>query len=237
MIGVGRWGCVPSGLGQGRDAVLGERADAAGGGDAHLGDLFDAARDAGDLARDDVVALGGVALDGRAVATDDALQAGAGLLGVALELVAGLHATALVAALELLELTLGRLAGAEGVDDRRRGLEHAVTRLERRADVGQRRALGQRADLTAGDTGRALLGLDGLAGLVLGLRADATTRRGARARRAGRARRSGAAGGRLALTSSRLLGGRGLRLAGRRGLGLAGGGVGGLRHECPRSRI
>ena len=155
---VGRWLPPPCDARRG-DAVLRDRADARGGGDAHLGDLFDAVGDAGDLARDDVVALGGVTLDGRAVAADDALQAGAGLLDVALELVAGLDATALVAALELLELTLGRLAGAEGVGDRRRGLDHAVARLERRAHVGEGGALGQRSGLLAGQTSGALVGL------------------------------------------------------------------------------
>ena len=64
---------------------------------------------------------GRVTLDGVAVAADDALEAGAGLLDVALELVARLGAATLVAGLELLELALGLLAGAERVGDRAGG--------------------------------------------------------------------------------------------------------------------
>src|SRR5262245_50141759 len=83
------------------DAVLGERADALRGGDADLDGLLDAGRDAGELIRHDVRAAGRVTLDRGAVAAHDALQPGARLLDVALELVAGLHAAALVARLQL----------------------------------------------------------------------------------------------------------------------------------------
>ncbi len=118
-----------------------------------------------------------VTLDGGAVAAHDALQTGARLLDVALELVAGLDATALVARLQLLELLLGRLARAERVGQRAGGADHAVTRLERRAHVGERGALGDRAELLGRDARGALLGLGGRARLVGGLRAHAATRR------------------------------------------------------------
>src|SRR4051795_6861973 len=98
MIGVGRRE-VRLQLRQRGDAVLRDRADALGGGDADLDGLLDAGRDAGQLAGDDVLATRGVALDGVAVAAHDALQAGARLLDIALELVARLDAAALVAAL------------------------------------------------------------------------------------------------------------------------------------------
>ena len=112
-----------------RDAVLGERADALGGGDAHLGDVLDAAGDAGELLGHDVGATRGVLLHGVAVAADDALEAGAGLLDVALELVARRGAATLVAGLELLELALGLLARAERVGQRAGGADDAVARL------------------------------------------------------------------------------------------------------------
>src|SRR3954471_11445610 len=86
-----------SGLCQRGDPVLGERADALGGGDADLDGLLDAVRDARELLRHQVLAARGVALDGGAVAAHDALHAGAGLLDVALELVTRLDAAALVA--------------------------------------------------------------------------------------------------------------------------------------------
>ena len=104
---------------------------------------------------------GRVTLDGGAVAADDALQAGAGLLDVALELVAGLDAATLVAGLELLELALGLLAGAERVGERAGGLDHAVARLERGADVGERGALGERLALLRRGAGGADVGLGG----------------------------------------------------------------------------
>src|SRR4051812_40389829 len=66
-----------------RDAVLGDRADALGGGDADLGDFLDAVGDAGELLGHDVRATRGVALDGVAVAADDALEAGGGPLFLA----------------------------------------------------------------------------------------------------------------------------------------------------------
>src|ERR1044072_4809704 len=85
QVGVrGKSGC----LGDRREAVLGERADTLRRGDAHLGDVLDAARDARELVGHDVRAPRGVLLDGVAVAADDALEARAGLLDVALELVA-----------------------------------------------------------------------------------------------------------------------------------------------------
>src|SRR3954447_12218372 len=115
----------PGCLGDRRDAVLGERADALGGGDADLGDVLDAGRDAGDLLADHVVAAGRVTLDGVAVAAGDALEAGARLADVALELVAGLGAAALVAGLELLELPLRRLARGERVRQRAGELDDA----------------------------------------------------------------------------------------------------------------
>src|SRR5215212_6986536 len=142
MIGVGRRGCIA--LCNGRDAVLRDRADARRGGDADLRDVLDAAGDAGELLRDDVRATRRVLLDGVAVAADDALDAGAGLLDVTLELVARRGAAALVAGLELLELADGLLAGAEGVGDGAGGVDHAVTRGQRGADVRERGALDQR---------------------------------------------------------------------------------------------
>ena len=166
----------------------------------------------------DVRATRRVTLDGVAVAADDALEAGAGLLDVALELVARRGAATLVAGLELLELALGLRAGAEGVGDRAGGVDHAVARVERGADVGERGALDDRLALLRRGAGGADVGLGGVAGLVAGLRADAAT--GRLRRRGGRRRTAGAARGRLALTSGRLLGGsrllRGGRLAGAR---------------------
>ena len=182
---------------------LAMRADARGGGDADLGDALDARGDARELLRHDVAAARRVTLDGGAVAADDALEARAGLLDVALELVAGLDAATLVASLELVELLLGLLAGAERVGDRRRGADDAVARLERGADVGQRGALGQRLALLRRDARGAGLERSGVARLVLGLRADATTR--AARRRGGRR-----AAGPPACASPA---GRGLRLA------------------------
>ena len=154
--------------------------------------------DAGELAGHDIVATRRVTLDGGAVATHDALEAGAGLLDVALELVAGGGAAALVAILELLELTHGLLAGAERAGDgaggaRRRGRAPRAWRRRRRARRARRR-LPCSAVMRAART----LRLGGVARLVGGLRADATTR-GARRRR-GR----GAARGRLALASGGL---------------------------------
>ena len=121
-------------------------------------------------------------LDVRAVAADEALgvaaaaaelalQAGARLAHVALELVAGGGA----AALELADALLGGCAGrgdvAQVVDER----DGAVARLERGADVHERGALGDVAALLGGRLRGADVGLGGLARLVRGDRAGATT--------------------------------------------------------------
>ena len=170
-----------------------------------------------------------VTLDGVAVATHDALEAGAGLLDVALELVARGGAAALVALLELLELTHGLLARAERVGHRAGGVEHAVARLERRADVGERGALDDRLALLGRGARGADVRLGGVTRLVARLRADATTSR-ARRRRGRRA----AARGRLALASGRLL--RGRRLLARPAWSpCGGGGVRGLSQPCGSS--
>src|SRR4051794_15218308 len=211
------------GLRQGRDAVLRERADAAGGGDADLGGLLDAAGDAGELLGHDVVATRRVTLDGGAVAADDALDAGTRLLDVALELVAGLDAAALIAGLELLELALGGLARAERAGERAGGADHAVAGLERGADVGQRRTAGERADLLRADAGGALVGVDGVTRLVAGLRAHAAARGAGR-----RGARGGAARGRLASSRLALRGGLASSAVG----GGAGGAGGVLGHFC-----
>src|SRR4051812_44279161 len=154
------------------DAVLRERADALGGGDADLHRILDA----GDLPGDHVVATRRVTLDGVAVAAHDALETGACLLDVALHRVAGLHATTLVATLKLLELALGGLRGAEGVGERAGRLDHAVARLEGQAHVGQRRALGERHALLGGGAGGTDVGLGGRTRLVACLRAHAPAR-------------------------------------------------------------
>ena len=67
---------------------LAMRADALRGGDADLDGLSTRVGDARELLRHDVAATRRVTLDGVAVAADDALQARARLLDVALELVA-----------------------------------------------------------------------------------------------------------------------------------------------------
>src|SRR3954453_7311253 len=65
------------GLSERGQTVLGERADALGGGDADLDGLLETVRDARELLGHDIVAARGVALDGVAVAAHDALEAGA----------------------------------------------------------------------------------------------------------------------------------------------------------------
>src|SRR4051812_22758767 len=141
------------------DALLGDVRDARAGGDAELRDILHAVRHAGDPVAHDVSALRRLTLrgvdlapDGATVAAQEplglaatgahrALQPGAGLADVALELVAGGVAATLEAPQVLADLALGGLAGAELVDDAGRHAEDAITRLERRPDVHERGAL------------------------------------------------------------------------------------------------
>src|SRR5262249_32264568 len=94
-----------------------------------------------------------IALERGALTADDALDARARLLHIALELVARGRAAALEGALELLQATLGRGAGAVVVHQRARGPDDAIARLERRADVDQRGALDDRTALARGGAG------------------------------------------------------------------------------------
>src|SRR4051794_19192999 len=164
--------------------------DALAGGDAGLDGGLDAIRDLRDLLRHDVVAALGLALDGADLtveaplaATDDALGARAHLAG--LRLAATLEAAQRDAATR-----------RQGLDDARGDGGDAVTRLHDGADVHQAGALGDVAALLGRRLGGASVGLRGLAGLVLGGAARATTgrlrRRLACRRAVGRARRGGA---------------------------------------------
>src|SRR3954468_7629406 len=168
--------------------------DALAGGDAGLDGGLDAIRDLRDLLRHDVVAALGLALDGADLtveaplaATDDALGARAHLAG--LRLAATLEAAQRDAATR-----------RQGLDDARGDGGDAVTRLHDGTDVHQAGALGDVAALLGRRLGGASVGLRGLAGLVLGGAARATTgrlrRRLACRRAVGRARRGGARSGR-----------------------------------------
>src|SRR5688572_6264379 len=181
-----------------RDDALGAGRDALARGDADLDGLLDAVRDGGDALgrglgdgrqalRHEVLAtvgaaldLAGLALEGAAVAADEALDARAGELGLAL-------AAALEATDVLLELALAAAQGllrvghgAVLVDDAGGDADDAVAGLEDAADVHQRGALGDVAALLGRDLGSLGVGRGGLRGGAsrLVLRAGARALRG-----------------------------------------------------------
>ena len=130
--------------------------------------------DAGEALGHDVVATVGlalgrvdVALEGAAVAADEALDARAGQLGLALA--AALEATDVLLdlALAALERLLRARHGAVLVDDAGGDADDAVTGLEDAADVDERGALGDVATLLGRDLRGLRVGAGGLARLVL----------------------------------------------------------------------
>src|SRR5215210_7642471 len=145
-----------------RELLPGLRDDALGAGDAGLDGGLDAVRDLRDLLRHDVVATGGLTLDGADLAVETALAATDDPLGTRAHLARLRVAATLEAAQGDPAARRQRLGdvGGDGGD--------AVTGLQHGADVDQAGALGDVAALLRRRLGGAGVRLRSLARLVLG---------------------------------------------------------------------